>query len=200
MGTSHNTAESYSEEEVPQRYLGEFLFTQKTATFGQKTIQLSNVSKIQVRSFKETKKAVYRITDENLKQAWKLLGVSLILILVGKYWEMAGTLGIILGVLGGGVIWYYYNERRRLKDKTYNYFGLFFDCTSGKTEVLWSHRQDFIVQLFDRISNSMNYERMSNFVAHFNDNSVLIQDSENIIVKSNIQAGEMVVGNGNYLT
>lgn len=183
------------EEEKPDKFLGKFIFTNKTATFGQKTLQLSNVSKIEVRKYKEVTKAVYRISDVHRDQALKAVGIGLLLILLGQSWESLSVIGAFILVIGGAVIWWYYDERNRKKDKIYNYYGLFFDCTSGKSEVLWSDKHDFVVKLFDRITNSMNYEQMGNFIANITDNSVTITNSKNIVVDSVISSsGEMIVG------
>ncbi len=183
--------ENYTEVEKPDKFLGKFIFTKRTITFGHKTLQLSNVSKIEVKSFRDTTKAVYKISDERLSWAWKVALVGVLLAL----WEPLRVVGVLFILVGAGIIWYYYDERNKKKDRVYNYYGLFFDCTSGKTEVLWSDHQDFVVQLFDRISNSMNYEQMSSFVANITDNSIQVIDSSNVMVQSKVDAGgNMQVG------
>lgn len=182
------------EEERPVKFLGKFIFTNLTATFGQKTLQLSNVSKIEVRRFMEVTKAVYSISPEGKSQAIKAIIVGVLLVLLGSFLEALIIIGSLLIIIGGGVVWYYYDERRKKEDSVNNYYGLFFDCTSGKTEVLWFDRHEDVIQLFDRITNSMNHERMIDFVANITDNRVSIIEGKNIVVNSRIEAGKMVVG------
>lgn len=182
------------EEEKPEKFLGKFIYTKKTITFGRKTLQLSNVSKIEMKSFRETTKAVYSISPQRKNQAIKALIAGVLLTLLGSVWEPFALLGVLLVLIGGGIVWYYYDERNRIKDRIRNYHGLFFDCTSGKTEVLWSDEQDFIVKLFDRITNSMNYEQIGSFVANITDKRIEIKDSSNVVVQSTIEAGEVNIG------
>jgi len=113
---------------------------------------------------------------------------------LGGYWESLRLIGILLVLAGGGIIWYYYDERKKIKDITYNYFGLFFDSASGKTEVLWSDYYDFVVKIFDQITNSMNYEQVNSFVANFTDNSIKLIDSDNNVIQSSIEAGTVSIG------
>jgi len=182
------------EEERPVKFLGKFIFTNLTATFGQKTLQLSNVSKIEVKRFMEVTKAVYNISAERKSQAIKAIIVGVLLVFLGSFAEALIILGALLIIGGGSVVWYYYDERRKKADEVSNYYGLFFDCTSGKTEVLWFDRHYDVIELFDRITNSMNHERMVDFVANITDNSVSIIEGKNIVVNSKIEAGKMVVG------
>lgn len=182
------------EEERPEKFLGKFIFTNLTATFGQKTLQLCNVSKIEVGRFKEVTKAVYSISDQVRSQALKAIGVGALLLLLGGFWEALRIIGILVIIAGGAIVWYYYDERSKKKDYTYNYYGLFFDCTSGKTEVLWFDNYEDVVKLFDRITNSMNRQEVASFVANITDNRMTFTDSKNIVVNSEIRAGEMIVG------
>ena len=96
-----NPTDAYSEEK-PERFLGKFVFTKKTATFGQKTLQLINVTKIEVRSFRETTKAVYRISPARLQQAWKMIAAGVLLAFLGGFWESLRFIGAILILVGGG--------------------------------------------------------------------------------------------------
>jgi hypothetical protein len=183
-------------EEAPEKYLGKFIFTAKTATFQKKTLQLSNVVNIEVRSFFETKKAVYIISEEHKDLALKVLAAGVVLFFLRSIADVFATVGVLLGLGGGGVLGYYFYERNRKKDKTRNFYGLFFHCTSGKNEVLWFDSQQDVVMLFDRITNSMNQRDSPNFIASFTDNRIVIHESENVMVNSKIDAGgNVVVGN-----
>jgi hypothetical protein len=188
------------QEEAPAaKYLGKFIFTTKTATFRSMTLQLSNVVKIEVESYQKIKKAVYRISDENQIQAWKALGLGVLFAFLSQYVSVLGIIGALLIFIGGGIIWYHYDERNRKKDIARDFFGLRFYCASGTTEVLWFDRQADVVNLFDRITNSMNHENAPNFIANFTDNRIEIRDSENVIIDSTIDAaGNVVVGNRSY--
>jgi hypothetical protein len=165
-----NSQVSFSDDEKPERYLGKFRFTRKTVTFGQITLQLSNVSKIEVKSFKETIKPKFDMTDEHLKTAWKGVALGILVILIGGVVKSLVSVGFIILLAGGLGVWYYHNERNRKKEKIYNYHGLFFDCTSGKSEVLWSNDVKFTIELFNRISHSMNDDQFTSFVANFTEN------------------------------
>ncbi len=169
---SKNTQYSYTDEEKPERFLGRFIFTRKTVTFGHITLQLSNVCKIQVRSFKETIKPKYSMTERHLNTAWKVVGIGFLIFLAGNVWESFASIGLITMLAGGVGIWYYYDERKRKKDMVNNYHGLFFDCTSGKTEVLWADSVAFTAELFNRLTTSMNDERVTSFVANFHENRI----------------------------
>ncbi|TNE58474.1 MAG: hypothetical protein EP344_09940 [Bacteroidetes bacterium] len=185
---------TFSEEEKPERFLGRFIFTRRTVTYGHKTLQLSNVVKIEVKGFQEVRKATFRVSDESRNTAIRAALAGLMVLGVGYYlWDPLQLIGLLLVLAGGGVTWYYYHERSQKQDEVYNYYGLFFECTSGKTEVLWSGNKDFTFELFDRITSSMNDDRVASFVANFteykfeNSGDVFAHNSDSTITnRSNI--------------
>lgn len=201
MGTVKNSSIALNDEEMPEKFLGKFVFTKKTITFGHKTLQISNISKIEVNSFKETTKPTYSISENTRDSAIKAAALGLIGIFLGGVWEPFRIIGVLLILISGGIIWYYYDERQKKRDKIYNFYGLFFDCTSGKSEVLWSDDYSFVNELFDRITEAMNRDNFNGFVANFIENkfesienSTVIKDSSNVVAHSHINANDVSIG------
>lgn len=201
MTTEKNRSVAINDEEMPEKFLGKFVFTKKTITFGHKTLQISNISKIEVSSFKETTKPVYSISEKTRDNALKSAALGLVGIFLGGVWEPFRIIGALLIIISGGIVWFYYDERQKKKDKIYNFYGLFFDCTSGKTEVLWSDQYSFVNELFDRITEAMNSEQFNGFVANFIENkfesienSTVIKDSSNVLAHSPINADSVSIG------
>jgi hypothetical protein len=206
MRATDKTNHTFVEDEKPENYNGRFVFTPRTVTFGHVTLQLSNVSGIRIKRFKETIKAVYDLNERQLKTAWKAVIIGLIIFLIGAGLEaeIFSALGFLTALGGGLVVWYYHDERNKKKDIIYNYHGLFFDLNSGRSEVLWSDDGPFAGRLFNYITHSMNDDKQTSFIAHFHDNRIenlstgdkINYFDNSINVKDNIDS-IITIGDGN---
>lgn len=182
-------------ESLPVKYLGKFYFTNKTATFKDVTLQLCNVVKIRVKSYKKEVKATYKINEETINNGYKAFFIGLLLAYFGRKVDVLVLISGITILASGALIYYYYYERRKYKDRISNFYGLFFECNAGLDEVLWFDHPKDVADLFDRITNSMNEPEPTSFIATFNQSNIEIRDSKNIVIDSNIQGDEVVIGN-----
>jgi hypothetical protein len=182
MAAQTNNVELPDNSEIPENFnVGEFLFTRKTITYDDKTIQLSNVTKLSKYSYKETLKAVYKVSEDLLSKATMILvGSGVLLYLLSKFEGIASILRLILvGALA--VVAYGYYERNKKKDIDKKYYGLIIETSSGKSENLLTNSKDFIWSLFDGITRAMNDDKFTKIIANFTNHDITYYDnSENV--------------------
>lgn len=175
---------------IPENFnVRDFIFTKKTITYDRKTIQLSNVTKIEKYSFSETWKPIYTISDELRTKAYIGALISLLLAYITSNIEMIYSLSVLALLISIAIIAYSYHERNKKKAFDKNYFGLIIETSSGKSENLLTDSYNFINQLFNEITRAMNDEGASKIVANFHSHEIKYEQNSHI---------EKIVAGDNY--
>lgn len=166
---------------IPENFnVGNFIFTKKTITYDGKTIQLSNVTKIQKYSFSENWEPVYKVNDELRKKALIGLGVSLLILFILGSIQIFASIGGIGLFIAAGILIYSYNERNTRRPFTENYYGLIIETSSGKSENLLTKSKLFINDLFHSVTLVMNDEGPSKFIANFNSHEIKYENNSKV--------------------
>lgn len=160
-------------DEIPENFnVGKFLFTRKTITYGGKTVQLSNVTKISKYSFRETKKPVFDVSQDLFyKSGAGVLICALLMFLLSSI-EFLSSIFMIGFVISLGILIYGYNERQKKKQTDKDYYGLVIETSSGKAENLLTTDKKFIGALFNEITKAMNDKDGKKLVANFSTNQI----------------------------
>ena len=179
MADHANESAQKDREDVPTNYnVSEFIFTKRTITYDNKTIQLSNVTRIEKYGVRETRKPIFSISKEILSKAVIVFIVALIGSSIFASIEFISGLASLAMLSSFGVIAYGIYERFAKKEVKNDYYGLIIETSSGRAENLLTNSQSFIADLFQEITHAMNSDNFTRLVANFNDHRIY-QDNSN---------------------